>query len=138
MGRPYADEMAQLDRSYACALAHDWSSIQRGVAANLGRTLVSVGSGGSMTTAAWAVFLHQAIARGAAYASTPLALRTSLPSGGDATVWLMSGSGKNPDVLSALDTAIASEPHDVVVICAAKASPLGTRAARYPWVKYVG
>ena len=138
MGRRYADEMALLQRSYACALADDWSAVQRGVAGNLGRTLVSVGSGGSMTTAAWAVFLHQIIARGAAHAATPLALRTALPSGREAAVWLMSGSGKNPDVLLALDTAVASEPHEIVVICASKDSPLGTKAARHPWVKYVG
>jgi len=73
MGRRYADEMALLGRSYACALIDDWSAVQRGVAGNLGRTLVSVGSGGSMTTAAWAVFLHQIIARGASHAATPLA-----------------------------------------------------------------
>ena len=138
MGRRYADEMALLERSYARALAEDWSAVQRGIAGNLGRTLVSVGSGGSMTTAAWAVFLHQTIARGAAHAVTPLALRTALPSGRDAAVWLMSGSGKNPDVLLALDTAVASEPHEIVVICASKESPLGARAARHPWVKYVG
>lgn len=138
MGRRYADEMALLERSYTRALAEDWSVVQRGVAGNLGRTLVCVGSGGSMTTAAWAVFLHQTIAHGAAHVATPLALRTVLPSGRDAAVWLMSGSGKNPDVLLALDTAVASEPHEIVVICASTDSPLGAKAARYPWVKYAG
>lgn len=91
-----------------------------------------------MTTAAWAVFLHHVVARGAAYAATPLALRTVMPLGGDAAVWLMSGSGKNPDVLLALETTAAAEPRDVMVLCASKESPLAAKAARFPWVKVVG
>ena len=138
MGRPYAAEMALLGRSYSRALTTDWSAIERVIDGNYGANLVSVGSGGSMTTAAWSVWLHRLVCRGAAQASTPLALRSTMPTSGRSSVWIMSGSGKNSDIRLALDTAIAAEPHQVVILCAATESPLAAAAAKYPWVRYVG
>jgi Sucrose-6F-phosphate phosphohydrolase len=138
MGRPYAEEMSALPHTYAWAQKYDTSAIRKAVLAASSMPLVAVGSGGSMTTAAWLAYLHHKAFRALAHTATPLQLESLLPVDRRVSVWLLSASGRNTDILRGLETAVLAEPSQLVVLCAAEESPLSDKAAAHPWTTRLG
>jgi hypothetical protein len=130
MGKAYAKELAALGDTYewACAVAID--PIKEFVADAHGRPLIAVGSGGSATAAHLAALLHRFHARAFARHTTPLELLLSEPNLYDATVLLLSASGKNRDVLAALERCIQHEVRAVATVCTQRGGPLAMKARR--------
>jgi len=131
VGKTYAKELAALGDTYQWAHSGTIEPIKDFVADAHGRPLVAVGSGGSATAAHLAALLHRFQAGSFARYTTPLELLLSEPNLRDAAVLLLSASGKNRDVLAALECCIQRDARTVATLCTRRGSPLATRARRF-------
>jgi fructoselysine-6-P-deglycase FrlB-like protein len=116
MGRPYQDELALLEKSYAWARAAEITPLAERVAALRARPLLVVGSGGSVSACHFVARLHETHARLPARVITPLEF-VQLPALQDTGVLLLSAGGRNPDVLAAGRRAAEAEYAEVVGLC---------------------
>lgn len=117
MGRPYADELAELPRTYAAARDIDVAPFVDALRQIGPRPMVYVGSGGSYSVAVHLQQLHERRASAVARAMTPLELIDADGLGG-IPVCLISANGSHPDILSALRHAAARRPVQLIVCCA--------------------
>src|SRR4051812_35196447 len=99
MGRPYAAELGELDVTYAWARQASVESLSRSVARAAAGPLLAVGSGGSLTSAHFATYLHATLTGQAAQTVTPYELVTSPQSLAYSSVLVCSAAGSNPDVI---------------------------------------
>jgi hypothetical protein len=131
MGRAFASELAALGDTLAWALACDVKVLEKFVADVADRPLIAIGSGGSSTACHLASLLHRTRHRRPAQFTTPLDV-LSVPAGlHRAGVFIASASGKNKDVLAALEACIAEEAPAVAVITLRAESPVSEAAALY-------
>lgn len=137
MGRQYAHELEELERTYAWSLAVDVGPLSNAVAAAAKLPLVAVGSGGAFTSAVILAFLQREYANQLAVATTPFLLGSQLPHRAQASAWLFSAGGRNKDIRSALRTAVEREPQQICLLCGAPGSPLTREAERQAWVKLI-
>ena len=110
MGRPYANEMAQLPTTYAWALEADIGEFSDAIRDAATRPLVVVGSGGSLTAAHLAADLHQRGLGQIARVMTPYELVAFGGPPRGSAVLMFSAGGRNKDIRGALDACLASEP----------------------------
>ncbi len=136
MGRPFARELDRLDETYSWAANHDIVRLVEAVGGVSARPLVAVGSGGSYTAADFLAGVHQNLSGHVARATTPLEM-IATASLKDAAVCLISAGGRNPDIIAALEHAIALEPRSLLVMCAAPGSRLAELARAYEYVDLV-
>jgi hypothetical protein len=131
VGKAYAKELAVLGDTYAWASDRPIEPLTEFTAVAHGRPLVAVGSGGSATAAHLATLLHRFRAGGFSRRATPLDLLLSEPNLHDAAVLILSASGKNRDVLAALDRSVCCESHAIATVCTQRGSPLASKARRF-------
>jgi fructoselysine-6-P-deglycase FrlB-like protein len=136
MGKPYSSELAQLPHVYEWACQFDLKSITATVTALASKPLMVVGSGGSLTGAHFASYLHHHFAQRLARVVTPLEV-ASLPSLPESGALVLTAGGRNPDVIGALRLLAEREPRELVVLCAAERTPLSEVASAYEYVKLV-
>ena len=99
MGKPYADELEALTRTYGWAQAADVGAMAAAMHACADSPLISVGSGGSLTSAYVASYLHTLYSGKLARPMTPYELASSPVHLGDLSVLFLSAGGGNPDIL---------------------------------------
>ena len=137
MGKPYAEELSRLDETYAWALEAPLDALSAAVRVASADPLITVGSGGSYTSAQFTAAVHREFTSGTASAMTPLeAVSTPQTLRGSALMMLTAG-GKNPDVVGAFRRLVKREPRRFVVLCASTGSPLGGLAAEHPQVDFI-
>jgi fructoselysine-6-P-deglycase FrlB-like protein len=105
--------------------------------ASLSLPILATGSGGSLTAAHFASWLHQRYAGRIAKAVTPLELVTSASSVKDVSVLMISAGGGNSDIIGAFKHTVAREPERLIVICSRTKSPLSRLAKSYRYVDLV-
>lgn len=130
VGRPFAEEIAELDETYRWACGAPVESLSQRVLQLSGRPLLAVGSGGSFTTATIAAGLFRRSERRFSSAISPLGLASQSALLRSASVLLASAGGSNPDVLGALRIAVNSESPSVLALCASVGSRLVAAAGR--------
>lgn len=131
MGKAFASELAAVDDTLAWALSCDVKVLEQFVADVADRPLVAIGSGGSSTACHLVALLHRTRHRRPALFTTPLDV-LSVPAGlHRAGVFLASASGKNKDVLAALEACIADEAPAVAAVTLRAQNPLSEAAASY-------
>lgn len=131
MGKAFATELVALTDTLSWALSCDVTMLEQFVADVADRPLVAIGSGGSSTACHLAALLHRARHQRPALHTTPLDV-LSVPAGlHRAGVFLASASGKNKDVLAALEACIAEEAPAVAAVTLRAQSPLREAAASY-------
>lgn len=118
MGKPYMEELKQLPAVHDWALDVDVSGLAKFVNASALLPLSAVGSGGSLTAAAFAAMLHRWTGQPARHV-TPQMLVWE-PSRVKCATLLLSAGGRNPEILDAL--ADSGEPTGIV--CASEGNPL--------------
>lgn len=118
MGKPYQEELAQLGEVHDWAAGVDTYVLESFVDRAKSMPLYAVGSGGSLTAAAFAAMLHRWTTNVARYV-TPQMLFWEPTRAGCATL-LMSAGGRNPEILDAF--RICGYPTGVV--CASDNNPL--------------
>lgn len=103
----YANELATLDRVYEAAWAVDISDLRECIEQQFKLPLLTIGSGGSFSTASVAATLHQRYSGQLARAATPLEF---LDTGEiDTAVMCFSASGRNRDIEAAFKAAVVRE-----------------------------
>ena len=98
--------------------------------------MIAIGSGGSLTCAAYACLLHRRYTGQLAQPSTPWTARTAISSA--TSVFIFTASGRNPDVRGSLKEALENEPASITVLSCARKSPLSALASGYEYVEHVG
>jgi fructoselysine-6-P-deglycase FrlB-like protein len=99
--------------------------------------LVTVGSGGSFTTAHFAATLHRDATGKLSTPFTPLeVLGASIDLRANA-VLLATAGGRNPDVLGAFRRIAVREPRRLVVFCTSPRTPLALLASNFDYVDFV-
>lgn len=101
MGKQFAEEIAYLPSAIRWALEQNVELLTRVIAANSGRSVLSVGSGGSSTAAAFLAQLHESEFGRISRQSTPVDLLAHETRPEDCAIVLVSAEGKNKDVLAA-------------------------------------
>lgn len=132
MGKPYEQELQKLDETsrwidqahlddlltfFECASQHP---------------LISVGSGGSLTAAAFATKLHEDLGR-LAVSLTPLEFVRSPRFANESSVLILTAGGRNPDVLHSFRYAAESEASQVLAICTRIGSPIRHLSQSYQY-----
>ncbi|WP_408891631.1 hypothetical protein ACJ2CR_19410 [Myxococcus faecalis] len=131
MGKAFSNELAALDDTLAWAQAQDVKVLEQFVADVAERPLIAVGSGGSSTACHLTSLLHRTRHQRPAFFTTPLDI-LSVPAGlHRAGAFLASASGKNKDVLAALEACIDEETPAIATLTLRAQSPLSNAAAAY-------
>jgi fructoselysine-6-P-deglycase FrlB-like protein len=128
VGKPYQNELAALDQTYAEVLIRDAHTCDDMVRALAGSPLVAIASGGSSTAGEALATLHQLTTGQLARVVTPLELATTPFDLRRTSAVLFSAGGRNPDILRALDHLVSRDPRHIFVVCGNSASPLAKRA----------
>ena len=123
MGRPYLQEMALLEATYSFSAERELRDLGDAVDSLRSRSLLVVGSGGSLGASAFAAKLHEERARLPARAMTPLDF-VQHPIPQSAGVLLLSAGGGNPDIMAAARHAIDSEYAPVIAVSTRTETPL--------------
>jgi fructoselysine-6-P-deglycase FrlB-like protein len=134
MGKPYATELSRLSDTYAWALETPIESLVASVSTSSHLPLLAVGSGGSLSAAHLACSLHEHRTGMVSKPITPLELVTSAINLRSMNTIILSASGANADILSALENAISREPRRCTVLCLRKGSSLSRLAKSYRFV----
>lgn len=131
MGKAFSVELAALTDTITWARGCDVTMLERFVADVACLPLVALGSGGSSTACHLAALLHRARHHRPAFHTTPLDI-LSVPAGlHRAGTFLASASGKNKDVLAALDVCITEESPALAAVTLRAENPLSETAKQY-------
>lgn len=133
-GKPYRQELDDLAATYAWAHDAAVSGLANSLANSGAHPLLAVGSGGSLSAAHLAAFLHERFSARPAKAVTPLLALASPIAARDLSVLVLSAGGRNPDVVGALRRIALREPSHLAVLSMAPESPLARVAASFGWV----
>jgi hydroxymethylpyrimidine pyrophosphatase-like HAD family hydrolase len=136
MAKPYASEMSRLADTFAWATSCDVSGLRKAVKTAGLSPLLAVGSGGSLSTANALVSLHQRCTGHLASVATPLESVAS-PLAPNVSIWLLSASGGNVDILAAFHTLVAREPRQLGILCGNAASPLAAAAREHAYTDLI-
>ena len=127
VGRPYAEEMSELARTYAWARGVPVGGLAGFCRQALGGPMYAVGSGGSFTAATFASALHEQ-GGNMSKAVTPLEFVWQDGPAKTASVLLLTAGGGNKDVLAAFAKAAPYGPQ-AGIVCTSTESELVRRAS---------
>ncbi len=137
MGKPYAEELASLRDTYEWATSCEISGLRKAIETACARSLIVVGSGGSLTTAHILSGLHMRHAGRLSSVMTPLEISSNHI--GPATgIWLLTAGGGNVDVLNAFEVLVNQEPAQLAILCASLGSSLESVSREHPFVDFFG
>ena len=132
MGRPYETEMLQLSGTFKWASSVCIEKMQKFIENTNNLKLLAVGSGGSLTTANFLAYVHQAYTGQLATPSTTL--RTmELSHSNDIAAWLLSASGKNTDIKMSFSRLLSQEVKQIGVFCCKEKSPIAKIVSEHPY-----
>jgi len=130
VGKPYADEVAYIPKAYEWALTQDIKKLKSTIGRLSANGLISVGSGGSYTAAAFQSFLHESVTGRLSSACTPYQLLTKSNVIRNSGVSVLSAEGKNKDVLGSFRYLLNAEPQDLLALTLKPDSPLNDLAGQ--------
>jgi len=135
MGRPYNNELAELPTTYKWAQSVDVHELTTALASVRRYPLVAVGSGGSLSVATLAAFLHERATGKPARAVTPLELAATSVNLREAAILLLTARGTNVDILNAFASAAHQEAAECIVLTFNANGPLFSRATEFDFVQ---
>ena len=130
MGRPYATELSELSQTYRWATQVSVEELSDSIQRIGNYPLLSIGSGGSLTVAAYWASIHELETGYPSKYGTPLDLM-SLPSVKPYAVGLVSARGNNPDIVKALEFASRGEAKGLVSVTLSIESKLSAEARQH-------
>lgn len=137
MGKPFMSELRQLEATYSAALAMDTSSLDAALSVASRYPLVAVGSGGSLSAAHFACYLHQRLTGRLAKALTPLEILSLLAGTAsrrclvNSAALCLSAGGSNADINRACRALIEAEVRHSIALCARQDSPLARIVGKF-------
>lgn len=136
MGRPYSLELRELAQTYEWAANCSVTDLVKAIQDLVDHPFFSIGSGGSLTAAAfWAMVQENWTGMPSKY-GTPLDLR-ALSSPSEYAIGLVSARGSNPDIVNAFEHASLGDARGLVAITLSERSKLHARSAKYPWARLI-
>ena len=123
MGKPFLVELSHLGETYAWALDQDVSNLTDFFRSALDRPILAVGSGGSLSAASYAAYLHEQIAGFPSEALTPMRF-VGFNSTPDVAALFLSAGGRNHDILAAIRAASIRDLRQVGAMSLRSTSPL--------------
>lgn len=136
MGKPYINELGQLESTYRWATMADISRLRQAVITAGSLPLIAIGSGGSLTAAHFLAGLHRRYSGQVANVATPLEVMAE-DFHRHASIWLLSAGGGNVDINAAFDALAKREPAQLGVICGRPESPLVAKACKHNYVDLI-
>lgn len=133
MGKPFNEEIKNLERTYKWALGVDILELSNCLRSTWHLPLLSIGSGGSFSAANIQATLHRRFFQSIAQAITPMELVSALPRDGRVSVWFMSASGNNIDIRRSFQHAALSEPKAISALVGKEFSKLSRLANKYQY-----
>lgn len=133
MGRPYADELAELEATYAWGVRAPIDDLSRSIGRCSHAPLSIVGSGGSLTAAHFAALLHTRFTGHIAQVQTPYELAASPQSLLDSSLLICSAGGNNPDVVAGAQVAVKRTPLQLLAVTMRSRSKLQALFAEAGW-----
>ena len=127
----YNKELERLPEVYAAALGADLTKLTWSVESWLERPMVMVGSGGSYSTATFAAWLHELMAKRLSRAASPIEVVDSNLV--DHGLVCFSASGRNRDISAAFKTAATSEVSPLSALVMADDTPLHALQRKYDY-----
>jgi hypothetical protein len=128
MGKPFAAELTRVVDTLAWVQALDISQAADFFARANGSPLVTIGAGGSFTTAEMARLLFESRG-GIGIVHTPLSFLQNRSNLRDMNILLFTASGNNRDVLAIFDAAVEREAKTIFVVCGSARSKIGLKVA---------
>lgn len=120
--------------TYQWALNEPIQELMDFTEASQGHSYISVGSGGSYTSAILGSLLHRETG-GLSQAMTPFEFLSLGFWSLSHSVELFSAGGNNQDAIASLKWAIMNEPRELLISCSNKPSQVGTIGSRYEFVR---
>ena len=136
MGRPYSLELAELAQTYEWAASSTIEELVEAVHDLKDHPFLAIGSGGSLTVAAFWALVQESWTGQPSKHGTPLDL-LAMPSPSNYAIGLVSARGSNPDILQALESASLRGVQKLVALTFAKGAKLDNRGKKYPWARFV-
>lgn len=124
MGKPYASEISYLSSAYEWAMNAELKTLIDTVRRLTAHNLISIGSGGSFTAAAFQALLHESLTGKISYAITPYQALTKQTVIHNSAVSVLSAEGKNKDILGCFQFVVDNEPQDLMALTLKPGSPL--------------
>lgn len=131
MGKPYESELEHLSGTYDWAKKYPIKELCRSILNSASTPLVSIGSGGSYTSAQFMADLHRHYTGQVSCALTPLEFYVNSSVSNSQTVWLFSAGGRNVDIQNTFRVAVEAEPLYLNLVCTKKSTLLSEKAAQY-------
>ena len=117
VGKPYSGELESLSRTYEWAQKADVNALASSLGSCASAPLITVGSGGSLTSAYLASYFHSLYTGMLARPMTPYELAFSPVHLSGLGLLLLTAGGGNPDVLGCFKAAISRAPKHCVILC---------------------
>lgn len=133
MGRPYAAELRELDVTYNWSLRAPIDELARSVGRLVQFHALMIGSGGSLTAAHVASFLHARFTGRIAQTLTPYELASLDRTLDDSAVLICSAGGSNPDVIAAAQIAAKRAPAELIAVTTRPRSKLEAELTATGW-----
>jgi fructoselysine-6-P-deglycase FrlB-like protein len=133
MGKPYDKDLSILSNTIDWSINSDSSpNTENFINTCLETPLLTVGSGGSYSTAFFVAQLHEQYTGQIAKALTPLMFLTSQISPVNQSVILFSAGGGNKDIYNAIESALKREFKNTIVVCANEKNKILGLKKKYP------
>jgi fructoselysine-6-P-deglycase FrlB-like protein len=132
MGKPYQLEVAALPKTISWALSLDIKTISSFISEVRGTSLITTGSGGSLSAAKLASIFHQLGGAGFSKSATPLELTSLDVFDKSASFLLLSAGGANNDIRMVFRHLASKSLRRFATITGCVETPISRLARRYP------
>ena len=136
MGERFAAELQKLGAIYGWAQTASIENLTAAIIELKDRPLLAVGSGGSLTVAHFMARLHEEFTGQISKHLTPMELISSSICH-DANVVLITARGDNQDILDTCRRLVQQEPRSLLILCAARESPISQIARQFRWTQVI-
>jgi fructoselysine-6-P-deglycase FrlB-like protein len=132
MGKPYQLEVAALPKTISWALSLDIKALASFISEVRGTSLITTGSGGSLSAAKLASVFHQLGGAGFSKSATPLELTSLDVFDTSASFLLLSAGGANNDIRMVFRHLASKSLRRLATITGRVETPISKLARRYP------
>ena len=136
MGKLFTGELQRLGAIYDWAQTAPIENLTGAIIELKDRPLLVVGSGGSLTVAHFMARLHEEFTGQISKHLTPMELISSSIYH-DANVVLITARGNNQDILDTCRRLVKQETRSLLILCAARESPVSQIARRFRWTQVI-
>lgn len=136
MGKPYSSELQKIESIGQWTDEAEIESLIRFVGRASQQPLITIGSGGSLTAAAFASLLHEDFGQ-LSIRYTPLEFVRTTRLMPEVSILLLTAGGRNPDILQAFRHSAESEAAQVLALCTRTGSSINQLCQNYHFTEVI-